>query len=492
MRVYLLNENGIDTNAFNFDIDQNIATHCPGTTSGYGSIGYIKGSPDGTKLAMANFVDGFVGLYTFNSFTGEVSDEKVLPVGDKPYGIEFSPDSKFLYVSFIPEDNLPVTKQLRQYDTSLSNELAVYESERNVITSAEAGFIPEGAHLAAMQLGPDDRIYVATTGQNKISVITNPNGLGSTCQFKARTVDLGGTVSRFGLPMFFQQKLSFDLIWGDSCSEVETSFQLIGSQFSDLTWSFGDGSDPVSMDTGSTINHTFEEAGDYTIHVNFTDYFGEQHSLSKLISISDKPSPNDNLVYTRESVYPGIIVDKPELDSLIRDGISNVSVSYHYSPEEAEADENPITPPNMTFHDGIYFAKTINNYSGCTTVVPFEVEVILVDEDDNQDNNEDEIAFGCTPSIPNAFTPNSDGINDRFISFNDHEHGCIISVKSIALFDRWGNMVYEGNDPEWNGLASDGRRLPKGIYMYRLTYDFTNDYGEVQGANTIGTVQIIY
>ena len=62
--------------------------------------GYLKLSPDGTKMACANARDGMY-LYDFDSSTGIVSNQKVLFIGGlsgNPYGVEFSPNSKLLYV----------------------------------------------------------------------------------------------------------------------------------------------------------------------------------------------------------------------------------------------------------------------------------------------------------------------------------------------------------------------------------------------------------
>lgn len=492
MKVYLLDENGINSNILSFDIDESVSTFCPGTVSGYGSIGYIKASSDGTKLAMANFVDGIVALYSFNSFTGEVFDEKILPVGSHPYGIEFSPNSRYLYVSFHSDTSLDEREMLRQYDTSLPDEISIFESERDIISSNEANYLSDDAELGALQLGPDDNIYVATTGQQKISVISNPNNVGSSSGFKAEVVDIGSGTSQFGLPMFFYRKTVSDLTWGNSCSGEETSFQLIGSQFSDITWDFGDGSEPVFNSTESTIRHVYVQAGTYTITVNFTDYYGEEKSIIKEIEISALPVQNENVVYTRESEFPGIIVDKPEMDLIMGNGLENVTFSYHYTLEEAIQKINLISPPNMTFHDGTYYSRATNEYTGCYSIVPFEVEVSLIGDKEGGGKHDENIEHGCTPYIPNAFTPNFDGVNDRFISYNDHENNCSIQVSWFSLYDRWGNLVYESSQANWDGYLENAHRIQEGLYIYKVTYDYSNDFGEVTNAHKIGSVHIIY
>lgn len=64
--------------------------------------------------------------------------------------------------------------------------------------------------------------------------------------------------------------------------------------------------------------------------------------------------------------------------------------------------------------------------------------------------------------IPNAFTPNGDGINDR-LCFN----GDILADFSILIYNRWGQCVYQSTDPSqcWDGTYHNAQCLP-GVYTY--------------------------
>ena len=66
----------------------------------------------------------------------------------------------------------------------------------------------------------------------------------------------------------------------------------------------------------------------------------------------------------------------------------------------------------------------------------------------------------------NAFSPNGDGINDRF-SFKENN---AISDFSVKIFNRWGSLVYSWTDPnfEWNGLNYDGDNLIQGVYYFYM------------------------
>jgi gliding motility-associated-like protein len=66
--------------------------------------------------------------------------------------------------------------------------------------------------------------------------------------------------------------------------------------------------------------------------------------------------------------------------------------------------------------------------------------------------------------LPNAFTPNGDGINDFF-----QLEQKLIKDLTIKIFDRWGNMVYQSNDMgfRWDG-SQGGKPLEEGTYVFQI------------------------
>jgi gliding motility-associated-like protein len=65
--------------------------------------------------------------------------------------------------------------------------------------------------------------------------------------------------------------------------------------------------------------------------------------------------------------------------------------------------------------------------------------------------------------IPNAFTPNGDGVNDRWGIENIH----LMPYARIQVFNRWGQVVFEtiSDNEIWDGTFSNGD-LPAGTYVY--------------------------
>ncbi len=75
----------------------------------------------------------------------------------------------------------------------------------------------------------------------------------------------------------------------------------------------------------------------------------------------------------------------------------------------------------------------------------------------------------CPVHIPNAFTPDGDGLNDKFRIGYD----CRFASYSIQIFDRWGKLLYEGSDYDdgWDGMIGK-RPAAVGVYNYRVQYQW--------------------
>ncbi len=102
--------------------------------------------------------------------------------------------------------------------------------------------------------------------------------------------------------------------------------------------------------------------------------------------------------------------------------------------------------------------------------------------------------IGCDIFVPNAFTPNGDNINERFV-VTPGENCRVISF-SMKVFDRWGRLVFEteSNDPQfaWDGTL-DSKELQKGVYMWSVQAKVANVAGNVDPfmINRHGTVVLI-
>ncbi|MEM9917173.1 MAG: gliding motility-associated C-terminal domain-containing protein [Bacteroidota bacterium] len=96
--------------------------------------------------------------------------------------------------------------------------------------------------------------------------------------------------------------------------------------------------------------------------------------------------------------------------------------------------------------------------------------------------------------IPNVFSPNGDGVNDRMSVYARPD--IIKNIDRFAIFDRWGEIVYErrdfqpmtgnGDDPDgWDGFFK-GERMDPAVFVYVIEITFIDDWKEVfQGDLTL-------
>ncbi|MBK9176886.1 MAG: gliding motility-associated C-terminal domain-containing protein [Flavobacteriales bacterium] len=95
----------------------------------------------------------------------------------------------------------------------------------------------------------------------------------------------------------------------------------------------------------------------------------------------------------------------------------------------------------------------------------------------------------CDPMIhvPNAFTPNGDGINDVFgVSFYGPHRDY-----ALDIFDRWGERIVSYDDPmmTWDGTVG-GSPVPDGVYVWKIRYRASTDQG-ARARELIGHVTVL-
>jgi gliding motility-associated-like protein len=90
---------------------------------------------------------------------------------------------------------------------------------------------------------------------------------------------------------------------------------------------------------------------------------------------------------------------------------------------------------------------------------------------------------GVEVHVPNAFTPNGDGINDLFGAVVDGP----VDRFRLNVFDRWGELIFTANDPlvRWDGNVGGGP-APDGVYIWDLEFrSSTSAQGRRRGHVTL-------
>ncbi|NDB35141.1 MAG: hypothetical protein EB023_07295, partial [Flavobacteriia bacterium] len=76
-------------------------------------------------------------------------------------------------------------------------------------------------------------------------------------------------------------------------------------------------------------------------------------------------------------------------------------------------------------------------------------------------------------TVPNAFTPNGDGLNDVFTPIISNL--TLVKYYKFEVYNRWGQIVYESDDPGagWDGKYK-GKLAQFGTYSWKVSYDVTD------------------
>lgn len=112
--------------------------------------------------------------------------------------------------------------------------------------------------------------------------------------------------------------------------------------------------------------------------------------------------------------------------------------------------------------DTVFIHTITGSIAGCYTIS-------VIDSTGNESIRSDEVCVdidGCNLyRLPDAFTPNGDGVNDLFVPF-DYD---VVDHISIVIYNRWGSVVFESTDPAINWDSTNklsGIYCSDGVYFY--------------------------
>jgi gliding motility-associated-like protein len=214
-----------------------------------------------------------------------------------------------------------------------------------------------------------------------------------------------------------------------------------------ISWSYGnvDTSDPTIMRTSVNGNAV----------ATITDNIGCTTSVIvpvNLLYLGDADFNMDSSFFTDFNIWA------------INDPISFTNTStgdpqgfnWDFGDGNTSTDENPI---HSYVSEGTYqITLTVDYAYGCSYTVAYTIIVGL----------------GYEIEMPNAFTPNGDGVNDTF-------RPVYLGMKEVKLeiYDTWGGLLYMESSTTntfvgWDGTV-DGKPIENGNYIYQLTATARND-----------------
>lgn len=350
--------------------------------------GWMSISPNGQKLASASGLYA-VELFDFNNQTGKVSNAQVLKQPAKCYGVEFSPNSKLLYVTG--------DSALMQYKVTATDVPAT----QTVVGSIDVA--------SSIKLGPDSKIYVINKYLSKaLSVINNPNTEGTGCNFTMNSIDLGEKETMVGLPNFLiSPYYVLEINAKNDCSDSEVAFEAIGTLDTEsLIWDFGDG----NQSTNAMAVHTYAATGTYTVKLKAKRettirYFSKQVTVLKA-PVAEKPAdmttcgtPEGNGTFDLAQQNAAVLESQPA---------DAFTVTYYASQLNADAGTNPL--PSVytnTSNPQTVYARISRNNGVCYDTSSFTLSVAptpVLDMEDNYSFCEDSYVVLTAPQGFDSYT----------------------------------------------------------------------------------------
>ena len=385
-----------------------------------GSSGGAKVSPDGAFLASTRPNASAWELLQFDNNTGILSN--ALHFSAAAYGVEFSPNSKLVYLGVWSGKST-----ISQYDISVYDAAAIQASQTGIGNTL--------AGVGSMQLGPDGKLYCAEEATHYLGVINAPDNAGVSCNYGYKQIDLKSGTADIGLTNFINDlavnpRINF-LYEADNTQCATIRFKASTRLTAPLSWQwdFGDG----STATGQQVEHT------YILHdsvwVRLTVSPG---NACGTITIAQK------VIIAPVSVHAGN-------DTMVAIGqplqlAATGAASYVWSP--ATGLDNPFSPTPLAHlnHDIVYYL-TGTNTQGCAGYDSLHVKVYK----------------GPDLYMPNAFTPNGDGHNDLL-------KPVVPGIKKLdyfAVYNRAGRLLFRTTTPGkgWDGTLN-GLPQPHGTYVW--------------------------
>jgi len=437
-----------------------------------------------------------VFLCKFNPATGEISDALQCDQGRMAYTLAFSPDNTKLYLAHIdPSFTMPVS--LLQYDISVFDSTAIVAS-RQVIQELNGTLFYLKSYDGKIYALSDAASIGAGGFNSQITIISEPNLAGTACNAYDTTIStyLGVSLPADVVYAFPPDTLKMEEATGIICARSGVYEPLIlAAPDGYYGYLWDDGSEgatrtvtgpgvysvlckdschslldsfviqgvniPLDLGSDTVLCNGEELSWDVAIpqgsylwqdSSTYNQYTTKQSGIYQVTITSSGCSVSDTVqvkaIDVRQDLGADIVLCKGE-------ELKEPILLQAHIPEGASAVwSDGSTGSSLSLQDTGSYWVTVTAAS-CTGSDTLKIIAEMCE---------------CNMSLPNAFSPNGDGINDVFNPVI--ESGCPVQGYVLSIYNRYGTRVFVGYrvGEGWNGYYSNGQQADVGTYMYEVRF----------------------
>ncbi len=330
------------------------------------TIGYLKASPNGRKIAAAISPQSIVQLFDFDNSSGILSNcITISTFYSGTYGVSFSPDNTKLYV-------VCNTTGLFQYDISSNDSATINASQYQVANQI--------TNFGAIQLGTDNKLYVNKHNLHYLDVVNNPNISGAGCNYDSNAVYLGAGSCEAGLPNFIDaynplppappvSAFVVDTLSG--CKPLTIHLTNNSIRATSYLWIFSDG----GTDTVVNPTHTYYQSGldSITLIAYYTTpcgVFSDTSIQSFYFNVYDPPQP-PIITKSGDTLYSSFLLGN---QWFLNDTLLLGDTNSYYVPSQngnytvEVTDSNGCSSTSTVYHLNTGISH-IPNYSGLSAFI---------------------------------------------------------------------------------------------------------------------------
>ena len=249
----------------------------------------IKICPEGNRLAC--LYDSIVEFCSFNATTGQITPffkfglPSVYSVYHSPWSLEFSNDSKYLYVTSLYHMT-PTSgdrSMLFQYDAKKEDSTQFKQSET---------IVGESKYYSGLQIGPDLKIYATHGLIDSVNIVHSPSSQGILCNFQENALWLNGKQCKLAFPQNLQKYFVKIALHGGCLNDSVSFYSSIWPPADSIKWNFGDPvSGPENLSTLANPKHLFSAQGTYNVELYIRHNDNRTDTSWQTINISPNPEP---------------------------------------------------------------------------------------------------------------------------------------------------------------------------------------------------------